>query len=729
MKKHLNYWLAMALLLPVLNACQDDGAMSGEEPGEAGNPTVVHAAITGEAPGTRAQVQWGTQDAEAGELFMWNTNDLFLAYKDGTTTPSTFNIQNYNEAQPGKEADFSCNNFTADAGTKVVAFHVRGYLQNPQWNTENSRKYLKVKIVDDNASATTQEQQDSPGNADLNHLKYGLNMYATGEADGNGGISPLSFRHLSALFRFTITNRQADAAQIKSITLGFPNQSVLCTAKTVKIWEDNTMTSTVEETDKLTEKTLDLKKGSQQYATIASGSSYDCFLPVMPAAEESNKATGATIKITFKDGTTKSADIDGFSNVEIKAGMRYWFDLTITAEGKLMQTSRLPKPYEWYTSNKDATIFTLSTVAELREFANLVNGTDEAKAAANVSGPVTFSGKTVRIADEVTTLDLNNEEWTPIGGSMQQPFSGTFDGNGSHISKLNVDVSTNYAGLFGWVNGGTVRNLRVSGTVKSSGIQVGGIAGVLNSSSTVKNCIFSGEVSGKNYVGGIAGNNSNNSSITGCHTNGSVTATDESNCFAGGIVGSASGSVGDCYSSATVSATGNISGGVTGGIGNGFTVTRCYATGAVSGKEYVGGIAGSSKGTVEYCLALNPSLTRTTGTNIHFGRITSYWSSSSAVVTSCAAFKDMTLTDATTNETITNRTGADGDNLDASACLAKTTYTDKGFSEATADVSGWAFDTDNTPWHYLPWNKAFETFRGISETDYRIAVPSHLTSN
>ena len=385
------------------------------------------------------------------------------------------------------------------------------------------------------------------------------------------------------------------------------------------------------------------------------------------------------------------------------------------------EEKELAKPYDWYTRDKDAATFTLSTATELREFANLVNGTDEAKAATGASGHVTFEGKTVQIADGVTTLDLNNEEWTPIGNSTSNSFQGTFDGNGSHISNLNVNVGTNNVGLFGHVKAGTVRNLRVSGTVKSSGIQVGGIVGVLNSNSTAKNCIFSGEVSGKNYVGGIAG--ISNASITGCHTNGSVTATDQNTSYAGGIVGNASSgtSVGDCYSSATVSATSNYSGGVTGNIANGQTVTRCYATGTVSGKDYVGGIAGNSNGTAEYCLALNPSITRTTGTNIHFGRITSYYSSSSAVVTSCAAYNGMTIKDAN-DQIITNRTGADGDDLDASACLTETTYnTDRGF---TAD-NGWAFDSGTT-WQYLPWNKAFESFHDIQPGDYRIEVPEHL---
>ena len=298
------------------------------------------------------------------------------------------------------------------------------------------------------------------------------------------------------------------------------------------------------------------------------------------------------------------------------------------------EEKELAKPYDWYTRDKDAATFTLSTATELREFANLVNGTDEAKAATGASGHVTFEGKTVQIADGVTTLDLNNEEWTPIGNSTSNSFQGTFDGNGSHISNLNVNVGTNNVGLFGHVKAGTVRNLRVSGTVKSSGIQVGGIVGVLNSNSTAKNCIFSGEVSGKDYVGGIAGN---------------------------------------------------------------------------------------SNGTAEYCLALNPSITRTTGTNIHFGRITSYYSSSSAVVTSCAAYNGMTIKDAN-DQIITNRTGADGDDLDASACLTETTYnTDRGF---TAD-NGWAFDSGTT-WQYLPWNKAFESFHDIQPGDYRIEVPEHL---
>lgn len=50
------------------------------------------------------------------------------------------------------------------------------------------------------------------------------------------------------------------------------------------------------------------------------------------------------------------------------------------------------------------------------------------------------------------------------------------------------------------------------------------------------------------------------------------------------------------------------------------------------------------------------------------------------------------------------------------------TYIVGGF---TAD-NGWAFDDLNTPWYYLPWNKAFESFPGITADDYRIKVSQHL---
>ena len=80
-----------------------------------------------------------------------------------------------------------------------------------------------------------------------------------------------------------------------------------------------------------------------------------------------------------------------------------------------------------------------------------------------------------KICVELTEdIDLSGEEWSPIGigqgvywGSLS--YSGTFDGKGHTIKNLSIDNSSaNFVGLFGYVLGGTIRNLTVSGSVKGS---------------------------------------------------------------------------------------------------------------------------------------------------------------------------------------------------------------------------------------------------------------------
>lgn len=79
--------------------------------------------------------------------------------------------------------------------------------------------------------------------------------------------------------------------------------------------------------------------------------------------------------------------------------------------------------------------------------------------------------------------------WDPIGQTSTNSFKGTFDGCGYKITNMKVDVSTNSgslcAGLFGLVEAGVegkgiVKNIIVSGEVKSTGVgnsYTGGIVG------------------------------------------------------------------------------------------------------------------------------------------------------------------------------------------------------------------------------------------------------------
>ena len=88
----------------------------------------------------------------------------------------------------------------------------------------------------------------------------------------------------------------------------------------------------------------------------------------------------------------------------------------------------------------------ISSKADMFWFAQMVN-----------SNKCTFAGQTVKLAADI---DLNNEEWTPIGSAyMDHGFMGNFDGNGYTIKNLAItEIAADadgyvYAGLFGVTEG------------------------------------------------------------------------------------------------------------------------------------------------------------------------------------------------------------------------------------------------------------------------------------
>ena len=173
-------------------------------------------------------------------------------------------------------------------------------------------------------------------------------------------------------------------------------------------------------------------------------------------------------------------------------------------------------------------------------------------------------------------ISVTARHWTPIGSNGTDSFAGIFDGKGYTISGVSLSNSEySYIGLFG-ENTGTIKNLNVS--VSIEGVYfVGGIAG--SNSGTIDNCSVSGTVSG----------------VDSCQNT-------------GGLVGRNSGIVSNSNSSAIVTSTYQSAGGLVGY--NEGTVTFSYATGNVSGKDYVGGLVGrnychtsGATAVVRYCYA------------------------------------------------------------------------------------------------------------------------------
>jgi len=86
-----------------------------------------------------------------------------------------------------------------------------------------------------------------------------------------------------------------------------------------------------------------------------------------------------------------------------------------------------------------------------------------------------LTGKIVKLTADI---DLNNENWTPIGNTAgnnySHNFEGTFDGNGKTISNLAVN-NNKCAGFFGKMCKGTIKNLTIDGATLTTNHYAGAV--------------------------------------------------------------------------------------------------------------------------------------------------------------------------------------------------------------------------------------------------------------
>ena len=205
-------------------------------------------------------------------------------------------------------------------------------------------------------------------------------------------------------------------------------------------------------------------------------------------------------------------------------------------------------------------------------------------------------------------IDLTGKDWTPIGTSFKNSYTGTFDGGGHTITGLTVTTNDKYAGLFGYLNrAGMVKNVVMEGVLITSNHMFGCTGGVVGYSwGTIENCSVSGSVSGTDCVGGVVGSQKAGS-IIGC----SSSATVKGKHYVGGVAGEKWGTMTACYAIGNVtleiaSQKNNFGGGVV-GLNGGSRVLACYATGNVTstgsstGNVHIGGLFGDSYTTVTAC--------------------------------------------------------------------------------------------------------------------------------
>lgn len=207
-----------------------------------------------------------------------------------------------------------------------------------------------------------------------------------------------------------------------------------------------------------------------------------------------------------------------------------------------------------------------------------------------------------------TDIDLTGKDWTPIGTSFDNSYTGTFDGGGHTITGLTITTKDQFVGLFGYLNrAGTVKNVVMEGIQITSNHMFGNTGGVAGFSwGTIENCSVSGSVSGTKCVGGVVGAQKAGS-ITGCSSSATVKGTVD----VGGVAGEKWGSMTACYATGNVTleidSPKNLSGGGLVGFNGGSGVLACYATGNVTstgsstGNVHIGGLFGDNYTTVTAC--------------------------------------------------------------------------------------------------------------------------------
>ena len=252
-------------------------------------------------------------------------------------------------------------------------------------------------------------------------------------------------------------------------------------------------------------------KGSNTYTAIV--------------APQSVAAGTAFITSTFTNGKTFVYKMKNATDWQ--AGGEYTYTVSLAAAKDLGYTIESNGSYTVY--NADG----------LLNIAELVNG-----------------GKTDINITLDKNIDLTGKDWTPIGTSFDNSYTGTFDGGGHTITGLTITTKDQFVGLFGYLNrAGTVKN------VVMEGIQI------------TSNHMFGN-------TGGVAGEKWG--SMTACYATGNVTLEIDSpkNLSGGGLVGFNGGSgVLACYATGNVTSTGSSTGNVhIGGLfGDSYTtVTACY---------------------------------------------------------------------------------------------------------------------------------------------------------
>ena len=350
------------------------------------------------------------------------------------------------------------------------------------------------------------------------------------------------------------------------------------------------------------------------------------------ANAEFNTVKKAAIVVKSVAGATVNLENVDITNVAADADFTVWVDENSAEHAeKVIVKGGLCK-----VENGDAT--TVHSAADLSTLAEMINDN------ADYAEMEIVLGSDIDLATLApATRSALASNWTPVGTS-ENPFKGTFDGNGYTIKNLAL-VETEakegkaYIGFFGYAQDATIKNVTFENVyinipcldIDHSQGHIGAVAGSLEGTSTIENVTVKGDITvyttqtanGASRVAVVAGGNTyGNVTMKNVH----VIANEGSSLIANNNVGALAGQLQNkmyfenCSSNINVTANKFFAGGLVGIAAGDSKFVNCHTTGdvaVVAGREgrhndeyRVGGIAGGwADGKTKVCTLENCSYT------------------------------------------------------------------------------------------------------------------------
>ena len=308
--------LGVAMLALSFASCQNDERLADVDTVTDGAVQLITiGGIVGNDAGSRAQVVLDNEDTTA-EYFVWNAGDSFSLYdigSDGSTVPTsstTFTISSdYSDDSPSASASFTGECDIA-AGNAIAAIYPA---QSRMLGVTEEDLLCELGLsVSPSLGSNSNEEIAA-------YLASNMLMHATGIMDGNS--TSLTFQHLTAMIRISLTNVSSSDLPISSISVtGDDNYFAYNSVCSLNGSDPGHAYS--DETYILTQTFDDL--------TIVAGDSTDIYLLFVPG--ESFNEDG-TITFTLNDNLSVSVATSLISTDSFVTGYRYKYNLTIDDEG------------------------------------------------------------------------------------------------------------------------------------------------------------------------------------------------------------------------------------------------------------------------------------------------------------------------------------------------------------------------------------------------------------